>query len=465
MPAGRQPVDLARRVRQALTGAGLHAGSRVVAAVSGGVDSMTLLDLLAALRGSLGILATAVHVHHGLRGSAADRDASFVQAEAAERGVPCRVVRLEPSTRPRGDSVQVWAREARYAALEEERRRLRAAVILTAHTRNDQAETLLLNLLRGAGLRGMGGIPKMRGRILRPLLSVERAGVEAYAAQRGVRFREDASNRSTAYTRNRIRRRLLPLLAAEYNPRIVESLAVLSDLAREDEAALTEQAEALAGRLARRRGEALEVSAEAIRSLAPALGRRVLRRLFQRLAGPRQDLTRRHVSALLCLAASSGRVLLPGGLTAWRAGDRILLGAPEALCPPPPTAVPVRLGRWVRWPLLPWQVRIRRVASGDLLPAAGVRWSARLDAGCLEGALCLRTWQPGDRFHPLGGPGRKKLQDFFVDAKVPRAVRRRVPVLCSGDRLACVVGYRLAEPCRDSGRRGAGLIEMRETED
>ncbi len=469
MPSGRQPVDLVRRVRQALVTAGLRAGSRLIVAVSGGVDSMVLLDALARLREHVGFRLTAVHVHHGLRGRAADRDAALVQAEAARRGVPSRIFRLDPATCPAGVSTQVWAREARYRVLEQARKTLRAAFVLTAHQRDDQAETVLLNLLRGTGPRGLAGIPLQRGRILRPLLTVDRSGIAAYADRHGVPFREDASNRSEAYRRNRIRRRLLPLLAAEYNPRIVDSLADLAERLREDDTALAEEAARTLRLLARRDGALLSLPAEAVGALGPALSRRVLQLLFRQLAGSERALTRRHVTALLDLCTARGTVWLPAGLAAARIGDRIAVGVTSEVTkrsaggapqfPVGHTALPV--GRWIAWPLLPWRVRIQRVASGAARPRTGVQWSTVTDGAVLRAPLSLRSRQPGDRFQPQGAPGRKKLQDYFVDAKVPRELRDRLPLLLCEGQIVCVIGHRVAEGFRWSGAGEAALIELR----
>ncbi|MBI4537209.1 MAG: tRNA lysidine(34) synthetase TilS [candidate division NC10 bacterium] len=465
-------VDVVGRVERALRKSGVQPGARLLAATSGGVDSMVLLDVLARLRDDLGFRLTAVHVHHGLRGKASERDAALVEAEAARRGVPSRVIRLDPATRPPGVSVQVWAREARYRALEETRRRLRAAFVLTAHQQNDQAETILLNLLRGTGPRGLAGIPPQRGRLLRPLLRVDRAAIAAYATRQCVPFREDASNRSEAYRRNRIRRRLLPLLAAEYNPRIVESLADLAERVREDDAALTAEAGRRLRRLVRWDGADLSLPAAALLGMRPALSRRLLQLLFQQLAGPERGLTRRHLAALLGLGSAPGRVPLPGGLVARRSGDSILLGPASAAVEHAggvrgrgDELVALPVGRWIRWPLLPWRVRIRRVASGAARLPGGAEWSALLDGRILRLPLGLRPWRPGDRFHPLGAPGRKKLQDFFVDAKVPREVRGRLPLLLGGGQIACVVGQRVAEEFRWSGATAAGLIEVRGVEE
>jgi tRNA(Ile)-lysidine synthase len=462
-------IDVMGRVQRALQDAGVRPRTRLVLAVSGGIDSMVLLDVLACLRDRLGFRLTAVHVHHGLRGQAADRDAAFVQDEAGRRGVPSRILHLDPATRLAGTSTQVWAREARYRALEEARKTARAAFVLTAHQRDDQAETVLLNLLRGTGPRGLAGIPPQRGRLLRPLLTVDRPGIVAYADRHGVPFREDASNRSEAYRRNRVRRRLLPLLAAEYNPRIVDSLADLAERLREDDAALAEAAARRLRRLVGRDGAALSVPAAALSAMEPALARRALGLLFQQLAGPDRAVTRRHVTALLELARNCGSVWLPAGLAAARVGDRVVLGAAPEVARRSARELPRRqvgrtalsVGQWTAWPLLSWRVRIRHVTSGAVRPEVGVQWSAMTDAKILRAPLSLRSRQPGDRFRPQGAPGRKTLQDFFVDAKVPRELRDCLPLLLCEDEIVCVIGHRMAEGFRWSGPGDAGLIEVR----
>jgi tRNA(Ile)-lysidine synthase len=470
------PRALATAVAEALTEAGVRRGDRVVVAVSGGVDSMVLLHVLVRLAPRLDVRLHVAHIHHGRRGRSADRDAALVSAEAARHALPISMERLAAETRPRGTSVQAWARAARYAKLEAIRRRVRAAWILTAHNRNDQAETVLLNLLRGAGPRGLAGIPKVRERILRPLLAVSRAEIEVYAAARGVRFREDPSNRSVAYRRVRIRRQLLPLLAREYNPRIAETLAALATQSREDDDALTSRAVALAARAVRARGRAVGVSVSALCAASPAVARRLFQEVFRRAAVGEYGLTRRHLVALTLLAARGGDVRLPGGLRAWASAKYVWIGPPapgknpwQSHAPPAgPGAWPglrLRPGGWVRWDPGQCSVRVRRVAG------AGIRLSHRdpcqeiLSAKVLEEPLRLRAWRAGDRFRPLGLRGQKKLQDFFVDEKIPREERGCVPLLVAGDRIAWVVGHRIADEFRWRGERVACVAEVRFSEE
>ena len=470
--AGRSVVG---EVARALRGAGATGGEGAVVAVSGGVDSMVLLDSLALLRPRLDIRPHVVHVHHGLRGKAADRDAALVVAEAARRGLGVTVTRLDPAGRPRGTSTQVWAREARYASLEAVRHRVKAAWVLTAHTLEDQAETLLLNLLRGTGPRGLAGIPASRDQILRPLLGVSRAEIEGYATVHQVPFREDASNASDRYRRNRIRHQLLPLLAKEYNPRIVESLASLAALLREDEAALAAAATALVAEGVRRGKRDVQIDLPRFRSARPAVARRAFQEAFRMASRGEHGLTRRHVGALVDLLARDGVVRLPGGLVATRTGDAVGLG-PMAVAAEagsdrsmPSSSgsgeIPLRPGRWTRWEPLGCRVRVRQVPRSAVPSGSGGRWRQFLSPAVLAGALSLRGWRPGDRFRPLGLRGQKKLQDLFVDAKVPRPERARIPLLLSGERIAWVVGQRIAEEFRWEGRGAACLAEVEFPED
>jgi len=462
-------------VEKALRERGVGPGERLVVAVSGGADSMVLLDALAGLQPRLGLRLHVVHVHHGLRGKAADQDAAFVVGEAARRGLGVTVGRLVPAERPRGTSIQVWARDGRYRCLEAVRDRVNAAWILTAHTLNDQAETVLLNLLRGTGARGLAGIPQTRDRILRPLLDVSRDEVETYRVARLVAFREDVSNASDAYRRNRIRHHLLPLLVKEYNPRIVRSLATLAALLREDESALAAVVAALVSEGVRADEGAVQVDISRFRSAQPAVARRALLEAFRLASRDAGSLTRAHLQALVCLLTRDAAVRLPGGLEATRTGDclqigpRVVAAAARSDCSPPSSdgshEIPVRPGRWTSWAPLGCRLRIRRLAASAVASASRDRWRQVLSPAVMTGGPSLRGWRPGDRFQPLGLRGQKKLQDFFVDAKVPRRERARIPLLLALGRIAWVVGQRIAEEFRWEGRGAACLAEVEFQED
>jgi tRNA(Ile)-lysidine synthase len=462
-------VSVIHQAACALRQAGVGREERLLVAVSGGVDSVVLLDVLLRLQDALGVRLYVAHVHHGLRGKPADRDAAFVVAEAARRNLGASVCRLDPAECRRGESLQAWARAARYACLDAIAAGVRASRIAVAHTMDDQAETVLLHLLRGTGPRGLAGIPPLRHQILRPLLGVSRAEVEAYASARHLTYRTDASNASDAYLRNRVRHHLLPLLAKEYNPQIVASLAALARLMREDESALTEQAASLLAQAGRETGLAMRLSVEALRGAMPAVARRAFQDAFQAVSRGQHALTRRHLEALRRLLVRDTVVPLPGRLEARREAAAIRIGPSAA--PAPGTrdkqvggaesagGFSIRPGAWTWWPALRCRVRVRRLAAGGRV-ARRPPWREILSPLLLEAPLTLRRWRPGDRFRPLGMSGEKKLQDFFVDTKVPRSERARIPLLVAGKRIAWVVGRRISEDFCFRGGGPACLVEV-----
>jgi tRNA(Ile)-lysidine synthase len=462
-------VSVIHRTAGALRGAGVGRGERLLVAVSGGVDSVVLLDVLLRLQDRLGVRLFVAHVHHGLRGKSADRDAAFVVAEAARRNLGASVCRLDPAERRRGESMQAWARAARYACLGAVATQVRASRIVIAHTMDDQAETVLLHLLRGTGPRGLAGIPPLRHQILRPLLGVSRAEIETYAAAHHLTYRTDASNACDAYLRNRVRHHLLPLLAKEYNPQIVASLAALATLMREDESALAEQAASLLEQAGQENGPTMRLSVEALRVAMPAVARRAFQDTFQAVTRGQHALTRRHLEALRRLLARETVVPLPGRLEARRETTVIRIGPSAAPAlgtrdkasrvAEPPGGFSIRPGAWTPWPPLRCRVRVRRLVAGGRA-ARRPPWREILSPLLLEAPLTLRGWRPGDRFRPLGMSGEKKLQDFFVDTKVPRQERTRIPLLVAGGRIAWVVGRRIAEDFRFRGDGPACLVEV-----
>src|SRR5262245_2088756 len=297
----------ARRIAAAIRRRRLFArDDRVAIAISGGADSVALTLALAELATAARCHAAGlIHVHHGLRGAEADGDAAFCEALAARLGWPIVVSRVDVRARARRDrvSIEVAAREARYEQFEIARQRLDATVVATAHTADDQAETVIMRLLRGAGLRGLGGIPPRRGPFVRPLIDVRRADVRRYLAARDQTVREDASNRDVTITRNRLRHELMPELE-RIAPSAVRALARTADLLRDDEELLTSLAAGLAN---------AEVKAADLANLPPARARRVIRALAARTA--KADLSARHVEAIRALAVSErsgGHLDLPG---------------------------------------------------------------------------------------------------------------------------------------------------------
>jgi tRNA(Ile)-lysidine synthase len=332
---------LRRAVAQAMEDLDLR-GRRVLVACSGGVDSTALLDALHLLarRGSLELAVG--HVNHALRGADAEADEAFVRSLAETRGLPFRVARADPRplraggasrTRP---TLQEAARRLRYEALAKLAAEAGAERVATAHTADDQAETVLLRLLRGTGPDGLGGIPELGrdGRIVRPLLRVPRAEVLAFARRRGLAWREDASNARPDYARNRVRQRLREL-AEEFNPRLLRALADLAEAQRRDGEWIEVLVEREAAARFSARGADLVIASDGWAALPPALARR-LARLALRRAGAARDVSRAHLERMSDFLASGrrgARIEFPGGLVLAREGSAFRLHATLAAEP------------------------------------------------------------------------------------------------------------------------------------
>ena len=418
-------------------------GDVVLAAVSGGVDSLVLLDVLVQLAEEEGISLRVVHVDHGVRPDSAD-DAKYVQRVAEHYGLDCSVRRIKVQ-RGAGTSPEEGLREARYGAFREELESSGAARLATGHTADDRVETLLLRLITGAGPRGLGSIPPLRRPFVRPLIRVWRKEVDEYARFLPFAPRLDQTNLDTTIPRNRIRHRLLPLLEEEYNPSVkrvllgeAEMLASLAEIIDEltrgsEEADVSETA----------RGE--EIDVEGLRSRPLAVRREVIAASLRRLGlEPGFDLVEDIRSRLLDIEGSS-RLDLGPDHSARRVYNRIVLGPRPQHASIPEKYIAGEGAHDI--PGSGMRLDISTRTRGGLDPSTAMEGpgEAWLDADRLSFPLLARGVRPGDRFHPLGAPGTRKLQDFLVDEKVPREDRPGILVIESAGEIAWVVGMRIDE--------------------
>jgi tRNA(Ile)-lysidine synthase len=412
----------------------LAGGETVLVAVSGGADSVALLHGLVALAPRWRLGLHVLHVDHGLRPDSA-RDAEFVHGLGARLGVPVEVATVAVAPR---DSLEAAARQARYAALEACADRVGAGRIAVGHTADDQAETVLMRLLEGTGVRGLAGIPPVRGRVIRPLLECRRAALEAELRRAGLDWVEDPSNRDPKFLRNRVRHELLPFLAGSYNPEIADALARVAALARETVSALDRVAAAALERLAVPGDEAVTLPLAELRALPRPVAAEVLRQAAARLGSkaPVRAWAHRGLRRVLAEPAPR-RPFRLGGVALEVSGPRVRLGrgAPPGLGERT-LAVPGRLE-------LP---EIGRVLEATLagteryaIPDEGNR--AAFDADELPETLVVRARRPGDRLEPFGG-GARTLKDLLIDAKVPRWERGRVPVIEAAGQILWVAGVR-----------------------
>ncbi|TDI13454.1 MAG: tRNA lysidine(34) synthetase TilS [Acidobacteria bacterium] len=445
-----------------------RAGQRVLVAVSGGPDSTALLHLLVSLARSMSLELHVAHLDHSLRGPDSRQDRRFVESMARDLGLPCTVhVRDVPQGSRTGLS-EGRARELRYRFLGQLAQQLGAQRIATGHTRDDQAETVLLHLVRGAGTRGLAGIPPVRDPYVRPLLQAPRAEVEAWLRGQGVPWREDASNHDRRFLRNRVRHELLPLLERDYRSGVRSRLASTAELLREDQELLEQLAAGHYRRLAEPCPGGVALDADGVSGLPAALAGRVLRRAYREARPSEYAPGCRTVAGLRVMAAeiSSGARDLPGGLEALREGSRLILRHRPPRQPAKPfratAVVPGRLA----WPEAGISLKMQEVDRGGL--CSDIRQESReiahLDLGRTGRHLELRSRRPGDAFYPLGLGGRKKLQDFLVDAGIPRRDRDFVGLLTAGDEVVWLVGHRLDDRFKVTDATTRVLVVRQERE-
>lgn len=425
----------------------LEPGARVLAMLSGGADSVCLLHALLDLIGPSALIA--LHVNHGLRPGAA-ADERFCAELCDALGVPLEVERVQIGTR---GNVEALAREARYGVAEKVRRDAGLARIATGHTASDQVETVLYRLVSSPGRRALLGMQPRNGAVIRPLLGVTSEQARAYCRAAGLAWREDETNLDTGLARNRLRLDVLPALREIHPATDANLLSTIEQLTEESEVLERMVDEAIeqvgAG------GQPPAVEAARLRELAPALRRLVLRRMAEAAARGPLPLRTGRVEEIEALAARGGtaaldlgggvRVVSEYGLLRFTAG----VDAPEP--EPVRMAVPgrCRFGSWeVACDLEGTDSRSRVVTPDEAL----------VDAGRLAEELTVRSWRSGDRMRPLGLGGTKSLQDLFTDRKVPRGLRRTLPVIESDGEIVWVAGVAVSErfALTGDGRAGNG---------
>lgn len=426
---------------------------RVLFAVSGGADSTAMAFALHRLIGDGRLRAESVigHIHHGLRGAASDADETFVQALGERLGVRvvCRRVDVQGFSAAQRLSIETAGRVLRIGALAETARANECDAVATGHHADDQAETVVHRLLRGTGLRGLCGIrpaATLEGvRFIRPLLTLRRAEIEAYCRCEGLGWRDDASNRSCAFTRNRIRLRLIPEMSKQL-PDAVERLVRLADLCRGAQERIETAADAIQPRKTGENSIALERAVFAEQS--PWVQAELIGRAVQGLGSGLRDVTSRHYQSLMAEAAAAkpSQTVWPGGITSAVANEQIVFTKPMDHTPPLPNEpTPLEVGKAVTFGSYRISTaflnRLDAMTEDDLRDRNAM--TERLDADCIKGALTLRRPMRGERFWPLGLGREKKTARFLLDAKVDQQRRKNVFVLADAEKILWLAPVRL----------------------
>ncbi len=443
----------------------LPPGSRAIVAISGGPDSVCLLHALVELAPELGIEVEAAHLNHQLRGEESDADEQFVKDLATRLRVKLHVAHVDVAARAKSLSGNL-EQEARRARLQFFRELLarnddrRIAHIATGHTRDDQAETVLLRILRGSGLAGLAGIHPVTGSgLVRPLLDVTRADVLQFLEAHRATWREDSSNRDLRFSRNAIRHESLPQLSERWNHNLSEALAHLADITFEEESWWRSDASPLAAIAQMCVAGGVELDVRALQHLPRAVQRRVIRRAIAKAKGDLRQVEFQHVERVIDLATGSkgtGRLELPGCLDVRRSFDWLRLAAPDGLRisaygkdaygkdagekdtpqkAPPVEAVAMKIPGTCLSPDGKSLIKLGIVDPKSPAEACANLKSEVVRLGPVPRELHLRGWRPGDRYRPRGQTKVRKLKEMFSEARIPSWQRRTWPILISGSEI------------------------------
>jgi len=427
----------------------------IVVGVSGGPDSICLLHLLWRLRKKLSIKIFAVHLDHQFRGIEAEQDAKYVEKICNTLGVESFIFSYDVGkySKEHGITFEEAGRELRYKLFDDVAKETGSSKIAVAQNRNDQAETVLMRLIRGSGLEGLTAIDYKRdGKIIRPLLDITREEIEEYCDENNLKPRIDKTNLQTIYTRNKIRLELIPYIEKNFNSRIIDALWRSANLLRDDSDYLAKAAEErLKDITVKSHNKIYSIDLKKFNKLHISMKKRVLRRVVEDVKGDLKDIGLKHIESIVDLASNKtvgARIDLPGDII-------VKLGY---------NSIDVKVNEFIKDEIkfcdFEYKLNIGEAVSIEALKASIeakiVPWSEKyiyeknrhtifIDYNKVKGSLFIRNRRNGDRFRPFGMKGTKKLKDYFIDEKIPKEIRDKIPILCDEKGIIWIIGYRMSE--------------------
>ncbi len=434
-------------------------GENLVVAVSGGPDSVCLLHILSELRQELGISLHIAHLNHQLRGKESEADAKYVAGLAKRLSLPVTITSRDAKLYQKKHrlSLEEAAREIRYDFLADVAKKVGALKVAVGHTSSDHIETLLMHIIRGSGTRGLRGLTPVSKlnisggslTVIRPLLCLSREDTVAYCRSLKLKPRLDTSNLTTEPLRNKVRHRLLPELQ-KYNPQITQALLHLSRTSADDFDFIETQARRLMKDVISTAKNSAVIKKKDFLALSPALQRQLLRLSIESLLGSLKDIEAGHIEDIIeALGKPAGKVIgLPFGINFTVEYDRYVLATDSSwLCPFPALERETTLKIPGKTIFSNWQVNAEFITPSAFKARNNKTddFSACFDFATVGRKLSVRHRLPGDRFQPLGMAQPKKLNIFMIDARIPQAWRPRIPIVCSGDKILWVVGFRIDE--------------------
>lgn len=420
----------------------IEQGGTVIVGLSGGADSVCLLYVLCALRKKLGIDVEAVHIHHMIRGKEADEDKEYVEKLCTELGVGLKVIMKDVPRIAKQEklTLEEAGRKVRYEAFAECAGNRKNTVIAVAHHMNDQAETVLMNMTRGSGIRGLCGIQQKRGNIIRPLLCVKRTDIENYLKERGIQYRTDSTNLSDEYLRNKVRHNIVEYMQREVNAAAVENIAGCASLLSEAETYIAREADTFVQEKCRITEGKVEIPLRDMRQQAAIIQKYVVRRAFGLISHSLKDITQKHIEAVVEIMDMQvgKKVSLPYGMRAYTTYDQLIIrcGQEEKekkgdyeIC------VPCRV-QGFSFEIMEWNSH-KKITAND--------YTKFFDYDKIKFNLHLRTRQTGDYIIVNQKGNKKTLKSYFIDEKVQRQMRDDIWLLADGNHILWICGYRISE--------------------
>ena len=447
-------------------------GDKVLIAISGGPDSVAMAHILYSLQNKLGFSCYAAHVNHCLRGEEADKDEAYALEFCQRLNIPfySKRVDIKALAKERGISHEMAGREARYEFFNNLRVKLKLDKIALAHNANDQAETILMRIMRGTGIEGLGGIQAMReGGIIRPILSITREEIEDYCSINSLEPRVDKSNHQDIYTRNKIRLKLIPYMRENFNEEIISALWRLGELVEADNDYIVGEVDKKYKELSREEGKRVYLSAEAFK-LHLSLLRRLIKKACGSIKGNELNISKQHIDAIIELQqlGAGKSVALPEGIRAINEYGDILFTRFEAksienynrkdknekksldykeIVLKKDDIIKSLLGKAFSYKAkgIGLDLTLKLVEVQSPVNRKSSRNIKYFDLDKINGDINIRYRREGDKFNPLGMKGSKKLKDVFIDLKIPRDKRDAIPLLCFGEEIAWIFGYKLSD--------------------
>ncbi|MBI4733665.1 MAG: tRNA lysidine(34) synthetase TilS [Rubrobacteridae bacterium] len=428
----------------------LEKGDKIIVAVSGGPDSVALLHFFKTIEDDYDLKLHTFHLNHKIRGEEADKDESYVASLALKFNLPVSLLNFDVKAfaDSEGLSIEEAAREARYGQMDRLAKTIGADRVALAHHADDQIETFLMRLIRGAGIDGLSAIRPVRDIYIRPFLNIRKEDILAYLAENNLEYRIDASNEDLSILRNRVRHELVPLLI-DYNPRFKESVLKTIEITNEEQQYLKSTIEELFKRIAATDAETVSFAVDDLKEQVLAVRRRLIRRGIAEVKSDLRGIEFAHIEKVMDGLANQPAhvsVDMPGGIVVFSEYEQLIITKRDRIAEPfSGQAINERL---LKVPGMTVIDEIGAEITAEFIDPAILKFEkngmiAHLDADKIEGRLIVRSRRPGDSFRPFGSEGEKKLQDYFVDVKLARRKRDRVPVITMGEDIVWVAGYRM----------------------